>query len=741
MLSTKSLILPALAAGLLSVPAFAQSAPDTTAPNTTGPNTLGPDARSASSEDIDRITVFGERYSVDRYRAEDAISATKTLTPLENIPQSIQVLTGELLRDQDVRNLSEALSNVSGVAVADPSEGLLANFFIRGFTATVFFDGLPAFGQTNVVDPSSLAGVERIEVVKGPTGVLFGGGTGAPLGGLINVVTKAPQTERFAEIGLRGGSFGTVNPFWDINQPLLGDKLLLRVSGEYQTSDSFIDVVEQDRIAIFPVIAWRPAPETSVVLRGQYSRNRFIEYSGLPAIGTVEDAPFTIPRFRFPGASDVPENTNTNALVTAELRHRFTKAIEGNVSVRYLDSEFQEISTFQSPTFAAFFGLPTDPLDPVTPFFSGQLPTTTEQVNLNANLTGTWTMGPMTHQVLVGFEFDRTVNFAGIAFGFSDFLDLSDPNADIAFGPLPDVANGRQQDNLYRTTGGYIQDQITLWDRLHILLSGRITRLEVEERGLAQLDGTVGLTSQDTRFTPRAGAVLELMDGLNAFVGYGEGFQAVLNFLGEGLPVPEESRELEGGLKFALDDIGVSGTIAGYRIVRENVAVTDPSTLFSTIQAGEQRSVGAEVDVLWQPIEELSVLASYAYTDAINATEDISTGGLTIPEGARLARIPRHGGRVAVRWRVLDGPLSGLSVGMGVTAASPRELALPNTFQAPAFYVIDAQAGYTAGPVSLTLSLRNLTDREYFEPHSFLNQDVVRPAQPFAAFGTVSVRL
>ncbi len=276
--------------------------------------------------------------------------------------------------------------------------------------------------------------------------------------------------------------------------------------------------------------------------------------------------------------------------------------------------------------------------------------------------------------------------------------------------------------------------------RLHVLLSGRVTRIEVEERALGLPDGTLGQVSSDTRFTPRFGVVFEVTEGISLFTGYGEGFQAVLNFLGDDLPVPEESREIEGGIKFSMEDIGLSGTIAGYRIIRENVAVIDPSTLFTSIQVGEQRSVGAELDLVWQPIDALSLLTSYAYTDAINSTDDISGGGLPIPAGDRLARIPVHSGRVAVRWRFLDGMLDGLSIGAGITAGSQRELTLPNTVEAPAFYVVDAQATYERGPVRLTVNIRNLTDREFFEPHAFLLQDVVRPTQPLSAFGTLSVQ-
>src|SRR5690606_15006125 len=154
--------------------------------------------------------------------------------------------------------------------------------------------------DTAVIDPSSLIGVERIEVAKGPTAVLFGGGTGAPVGGLINLVTRTPKPEAFAEVGVRTGSFGLVAPWVDANLPL-GEKAGFRIAAVYSDSDSYIDEVTTRRLTVHPSLAVAFSDATDLVLRGQYSRIEQLEYSGIPT--AVARLPNVDP-FQFTSAPD-----------------------------------------------------------------------------------------------------------------------------------------------------------------------------------------------------------------------------------------------------------------------------------------------------------------------------------------------------------------------------------------------------------------------------------------------------
>ncbi|MFP3849728.1 TonB-dependent siderophore receptor [Pseudomonas sp. W5-01] len=238
-------------------------------------------ARRSHTWTLEPISVSGVR---DGYTAPTASSATRTDTPLNEVPQSVQVVTQSMLKEQDSHSLSDALINVSGVRATKPQEALFAQPIVRGFPAEIYMNGLPAFGGTAAsIDPTSLIGTERIEVLKGPTSALYGGGIGAPLGGLINVISKRPEAEPSALLSMRTGSFGTVNPSMDLNTPI-GDKVAARLSADYQENDSWIDHVKGHQWSIQPSISFQLTPETELLLRGQYEDRSQLEYSGLPAV-------------------------------------------------------------------------------------------------------------------------------------------------------------------------------------------------------------------------------------------------------------------------------------------------------------------------------------------------------------------------------------------------------------------------------------------------------------------------
>lgn len=194
---------------------------------------------------------------------------------------------------------------------------------------------------------------------------------------------------------------------------------------------------------------------------------------------------------------------------------------------------------------------------------------------------------------------------------------------------------------------------------------------------------------------------------------------------------------MKGGGKFDFYPIGLSSSIAGYQLIRENVVVPDPEGAFSSVQSGEQMSYGAEFDFLWEPTESLSLLGNYAYTEAkLTKNADPILG-----VGDRLPRVPRHSGRLAMRYRFIDGILDGLGVGLGITAMSSRHLSLPNEYVAAGFYRMDMQASYPLTEyIDVSLNIQNLTNTKYYEPFLFLQDEVVSPGPPISAFATIAAR-
>ena len=660
----------------------------------------------------DVVVVTGQK---DSQSAPDAGTTTRTPTPVEEIPQSVQVLTRTLIEEQDLRTISDALVNVSGVAPSKTYEIVLQSPVIRGFRTDYLIDGLPAYGlPSGTVDPGSLVNVERVEVAKGPTATLYGGGAGSPLSGLINLVSKDPTSSFSGYVSARAGSFGTVGVDGDINAPL-GDAVQFRMTGAWEQSDSYLDVIDMDKYSLYPTIAFNLSDATRLTLRGQYSRIEQQEYSGLP-YELIDDP--TVDPFTFAGAEDAPPTVIENALLTADLRHSFSDNLQGQLTIRRYESAFDEFSTFPFPVVPA--------AGTTYGFFKAGLPTDVEQTFATASLYATFDAIGASHGLLVGVDVDDTDYVAEIAFEPLAFIDYADPSTNAAYG-APVTLTDRQTDSM-STLALFVQDQLSIGDRLDLTAGLRWTRLNVHNTYTS-----FGLSFLDTdreywRVTPRIGATYEIADGLSAFAGYSEGFAGLVAPLGLVNPQPETSQSYEAGFKFFGVIPGLSGTAALYQITRQNVKTADPVIPFASIQTGEQRARGIELDLVYEPTANLSLLANYAYTDA-EVTKDN-----TLPVGDRPARVPEHSGRLAARYRFREGPLGPLEVGAGATFVSDRDLTLPNTSTVDGSVLIDAQATWDFEFATLGLSIVNLTDELSFEPYQYLAGAIVIPTQPRSVF-------
>ena len=667
---------------------------------------------------LEPINVSGNGES---YSAPSSASATRTETPLIEVPQSVQVVTRAMLREQDSHSLADALINVSGVRATKPQEALFTQPIVRGFPAEIYMNGLPAFGGTAAsIDPTSLIGTERIEVLKGPTSALYGGGIGAPLGGLINVISKRPEAEPSAFLSMRTGSFGTVNPSLDLNTPI-GDKVAARISADYQENDSWIDHVKGHQWSIQPSIAFQLSPETELLLRGQYEDRSQLEFSGLPAAQALSGQ---IDRNAFPGSTrGQPHTTIENRTTTAELKHELSDNTRMTVTAQYYEGKMRDNGAFIFPEL-----LGANPATPtVYPIFKLYLPTNIRESTLDTNLGSRFEALGGTHELLVGASYDRTDFTSGVSNAeLIGELDLASPSYGLSYGATPETIV--TQTNRYETKALYLQDQAT-YGRFHLLGSLRLTQLNLKQQ-------EQGVDTSYHRMTPRLGITYDLTQTLALYAAYSTGFRGAFNFNGRETPKPELSRNYEAGVKLAFKDLGLTGTLAAFEQTRRNVSTPDPdpanAILGYSVQSGEQRARGVEADLIWEPIPALSLLANYAYTQA-EVTDDNS-----IPVGDGLPRVPRHSGRFAARYRILDGAAKGLGFGAGVTALSARELTLPNTVSVPGYALLDAQASYDFDRYTLSVSAVNLTGRKVFETYQYLGSPVVLPTQPRSAYLTLT---
>ena len=569
-------------AGIVPIPVHAQT-----------PATAVTDDRPTASWTLPQVVVTAQH---ERYTVPNSQSATRTDTPLIEVPQSVQVVTRTLIEEQDRRTLADALVNVSGVVGNKPEEGLLAGPLVRGFLAEIYQDGLPMYGSTQAAnDPTSLVGIRQIEVLKGPVSTLYGGGIGSTLGGLINIESERPGNIQGGFVGLRAGSYGTVNPYGEFNVPL-SDKVAARVVAEYQRNDSWIDKLEGKRWFVQPSVSFQLSPQTDLLLQGQFSKRSQLEYSGLPAVLALAGK---LDRNAFPGAPNgQPQTSTKNNMATAILRHTFADGTRLNISGRYYKSEVPQFGSFIYPDL-----YPADPATPtVFPILPLNMLTTMHEATADANLTTTANLLGGKHQFLVGANYDNTrfysdMGFTGMAVGS---IDLARPVYDLPFGPQ--VAPALVQHDRYNTAAVYVQDQAT-YGRLHLTAALRYTSLRFRE-------AEMGTDQTYHRTSPRVGATFDVVPGMALYAGYATAFRGAFGLISLTPPQPETSRNVEAGVKFALKDIGLSGTVAAFKQTRNNVATPSVENPLFSAQAGQQRARGVETDLVWEPTPALSLLAN-----------------------------------------------------------------------------------------------------------------------------------
>lgn len=656
------------------------------------------------------VTVLGTKPvntsagQVDQYIAITADSATKTRTALKKIPQSVQVVPKKLMGDQQVQSVGEALQNVSGVV---PNHATIIpaweSTLMRGFAAEHLQDGSNL--NYNTGDRESTINIERIEVLKGPNAVLYGGNSGTPVGGAVNLVSKLPSAQKAAKVGVTVGSHGVVKPSFDINQPL-SENAQLRVTGEYTRSKSQIERIKRENYNLNPTLKINFNDNTALVLQGKTSRWKGQDYQGLPATGTIA-GDFKINRNLFVGSNNLPDSTSALDSVAATLNHQWSDRWSFSTKVRKANSEFDEKGqtlvgadgfVANAPSAGSLWGMTNVNL------YQQQ-----KDVSVVAELKGEFkTPKTKTHLVL-GAEhstldddgFMDIDGFAAVDLTNPVFsMPYTDPNT--AFRWSGKVAN--------KTSGVYAQAQHSIHDRVHLLGGAKLAKVQV---GYADNLGADDHT-QKTKTLPRAGVVIDLNKQISAFASYSEGLRGVGWANYSDTPQPIESKQKELGFKFGVNQ-KLSGSLAAFEIDRNNTTIPDPATGgLTSLPNGAERSKGVELDMVWQPTANFSLTGSYANTDAVYT----KTAG-AIPAGNQLAGVPEHSGRVWGSYQFKQGRAKGFSVGTGVYAQSATMLTGSNDFKAPAFYKFDMKFGYETKHFETALTVKNVTNKQYFERFNY----------------------
>ncbi len=669
---------------------------------------------------------------VQGYRAISAMSSTKTATPLEQIPQSIQVLPKRLLDDQRPRSIGDALQNVSNTQ--GPSDVGIGNsdmtpIKIRGFGADLWLDGMPVLYGTGNRD--AFSNIERIEVLKGPSAILYGGGPGSAISGAVNMISKLPTHVASGEIGISVGSHDYLRSYFDFNQPITSNgTVLFRMTGEYSGANSYIDVLEAKRYAINPTVTFTNKTDTTLTVQGSFSKFSQQAYPGMPAVGTVAGN-FKLNPWMFPADPNIIPSYTKRDGVTVTLDHRIDPVWAFNVKARYTNSVNQQDS--QGPqTAAPDMGGTTWSMLNVN-MFQEQ-----EEFSINPNLRAKFSVGNTKNMLLLGADYSRVTDSG---FMYSDLgvmpVDLTNP---IFLTPYtkpnpfsPFFFPWYDFNGTYTTKGAYAQLQSSISGRVHLLAGARLANLDVKYHEKVPYFGAgffppETFTVDKTKLLPRAGIVVDLVPGLSAFASYSEGMRWTAFTQAKEL-APEESQQLEGGLKYKIGH-QLSGTVSVFDIKRTNV----PVGVGLITDTAAQHSRGFEADMIWQPTSEWKVLAAYGYTDAEFADNKLST-----PEGNKLPNVPAHSGRLWVDYAFAAEAFKGWSIGAGIYASTGSFVDNLNVYKTKSYVTVDAKVGYDSKHWTASLHVKNLTGEQYFVPYSWFGGQVA-PGAPRAVYGQVSYK-
>lgn len=683
---------------------------------------------------------------IQGYRALTAGSATKTDRSIEIIPQNIQAIPRTVIEDQASVSISEAVRNISNVQPLDSR--VIGNveqtpIKIRGFGAEQWVDGY-AGNLFGAGDREGLVNVERIEVLKGPNAILYGGGAGSPLGGAINVISKLPTAQPSYEIGGRVGSDGFWNPFFDVNQPLnKKGAALFRLTGEYSHDDSFINVLEAKRYSINPTLTLTDKENTSLTLQGFISSNEQQAYPGLPVFGTIL-GDFRLDEKIYLGDQDIESSYTKQHGMTVTLEHEFNDIWSTDIKARWSQSEINQLAQAALWDATGTGGTPSFP--PSTfdinnmEHFDRQ-----QEFSINPTLQANFDFGPSRNSLLLGADYSRVTDqgfMTADTLGNMCFLmggaclpvlvDLQNPSFPAFTRPVVGMGEGAsffEFDVNYLTKGIFAQLESSINDRAHILLGGRLGSLDItyDEQALPE---PARFRTKETRFLPRTGVVIDVMDGLSTYASYSEGMRWAPFSQTFAEPRPELSRSLEAGFKFNLNE-SMIGTLAAFQIDRENV----PYQISAGVGGlSEQRSRGFEADVIYQPNENWSILASYGYTDA-----KFSSPTPGVPAGTRVPMVPEHSGRFWVDYKFGPDFMSGWSAGAGIYAASSQTINAQQNWSTDSYFTIDAKLGYENERLRASLSIKNLTGEDYYTPYNWFGGQVA-PGAPRAIYGEISYK-
>jgi iron complex outermembrane receptor protein len=639
-----------------------------------------------------------------RYRSRTAITGARLETATRDIPQAIETVTRQVLDDQQVYRLSETFRNVSGVNDA----GGWNSIIIRGFELNYrnyLVNGQRGYLYSEDYSPA-LPNVESIEVLKGPSSVLFGDGG---LGGIVNIITKKPLETAHYSINALYGSWNTLRVQADATGPLTEDKTLLyRFNIGFENGNSFIDRFQTTNITIAPVLTWRPSAQTSLTAEFTYLfDNRTINY--LPGIPVINGNPLAAPTNLAAWGADANFNAR-NIQAQVAFKHGFNENLTLNVLLNYSNINTSAIA------YGLYAARP-DNLGNITlvrQVFDMLAPAYVANVFVN----GKFETGAVKHSVVAGV--DGNIYNGDYPKGFQyqtvpQRFNINNPQ-------YPPIDVSRLTNDQYetfntfnRTTtyGVYVQDLVEITEQFKLLAALRwdnYSFLFFDDYGS---NGEFRDTSTiNNVIIPRIGLVYQPAEWLSLYAGYSQGFspQSSNNSAAGGPFPPERGNQIEVGAKGDFFDGQLGASIAVYQITKQNVLTSDPNDTagIRRLATGEARSQGAEFTLTGNLTDNWNVSANLALNETI-----VTQSTIAEEIGRIFGNAPAAQGSIWTTYRLDDGVLKGLRIGGGYRFVGERVPRAGSSVNLPAYTLFNALISYPIERFTISVNVDNITDQRY----------------------------
>ncbi|WFU20557.1 TonB-dependent siderophore receptor [Bradyrhizobium sp. CB3481] len=650
------------------------------------------------------VVVENPRGAVQGYVAGHSMAGTKTNTPIMETPQSLSVIGSEQIRDQKPGKFDEILRYTPGVVAGTFGADTRNDWFlIRGFKSEdvgLFLDGLQLFYTSYASWKLQPFNLERVEVLRGPSAVLYGGSSPS---GIVNAVSKTPPVApiRYLETGVN--NFGNAYLGFDFGGPVAtapgNGQLFYRVVGQVQNGGTQVDFTPNNNYFIAPSLTWKPDADTTFTVLASASKLETRSENFLPYIGTVVDAPFgRIPTRLFTSDPHVDSFKREQEMLGYQLERNLSDDVTFRQNARFAHVDV---------TLSTLFGLGYVGGDPATASLArGNFLTrgVANQGNLDSQLEYRFNTGILRHTALFGldlkhYRIDDRQEFTIGAPSLNLLNPIYAPTAAFTGAFNPDTTLSQKQ------LGFYAQDQIKL-DRFTLVLSGRNDWVATNN------DNHIGASQsrEDSKFSGRAGLIYNFDSGLAPYVSYATSYNPVVTLTSAlQLALPETGQQTEVGVKFQPNGFNGHFGIALFDLKRQNVLTTDPSSLPPRqMQNGEWTSRGIELEAVANPLPGLKLVGAFTSYDLF-VSKDANP--------ALIGKVPTATPQTLtsgwVDYTFQSGPLTGFGLGGGVRYIGGSFADDVNTKPVPSVVLGDATIHYEWQNWRAALNVINVADTVY----------------------------